>query len=76
MVLNTQLEHAPVRVFQPRFGDVSHLLCTHVVESDATGLLMLNSLSAPWRPKGGGGEPAGSCEVEVYLEVSWAPQRF
>lgn len=39
MVLNTQLEHAPVRVFQPKIGDVSHLLCTHLVESDATGLL-------------------------------------
>lgn len=34
VVLNTQIEHAPVRV-----GDVSHLLCTHLVESDATGKL-------------------------------------
>lgn len=35
MVLNTRLEHAPVRVFQPKIGDVSHFLCTHLVESDA-----------------------------------------
>lgn len=39
MVLNTRLEHAPGRV-----GDVSHLLCTHLVESDATGLLNTISL--------------------------------
>lgn len=48
MVLNTWLEHAPVRVFQPKIGDVSHLLCTHLVESDATGFLTLNTLSASW----------------------------
>lgn len=47
MVLNTQLEHAPVWVFQPKIGDVSHLLCTHLVESDATGLLT-PIISTPW----------------------------